>query len=154
MVDDEYIPVEDVAAMLKVTIRQANRYGEGANPRVRTRKAGNRKLYHRGDVELLADELGVAFKTRPQQTQAELIPPGEMLDLVRNLQDRLAGSQERLIVASHRIGELEGQLQQRLLPEEAATLRQQLADVEAERDKLKEELERKNQPWWRRFRNS
>src|SRR5919199_6388083 len=58
---DEFIPVERVAACLRVTPRHAHKAAQKAN--VRTRKAGRRLLYHRADVDRLADELGVAYRT-------------------------------------------------------------------------------------------
>jgi len=57
MAEEEYITVEDAAAILQTKTRQAHRYGEGPNARIRTRKAGRRKLFHRGDVEQLARDL-------------------------------------------------------------------------------------------------
>ncbi len=154
---DEYITVEEAASLLRVSIRQANRYGSGDNPRIRTRKAGKRILYHRGDVEALANDLGVAYKPIAKQQPVELLPPGDVLNLVRDLQ-------ERLMLTTRRIGELEALLQHRLLPEDADELqrklteaelllkyrpsfeevdelRRQLAQAEAERDILRAQLQ-------------
>jgi hypothetical protein len=52
---------------------------------------------------------------------------------------------------SRRVGELEGQLQSRLLPTDEANLRQELAAYEARVKALEEELERARRPWWRRL---
>ena len=150
MTDDEYIPVEEVAAMLGVKIRQAARYGE----RVRTKMVGRRMIYHRGDVQAIADERAAqqAAATRGEpykahvssQPRADIVPASELLNMVSDLQNKL-------LVMSHRVGELEGQLQQRLLPDEAAHLRETLAALEAERDTLRAELERMRRPWWKRL---
>jgi hypothetical protein len=143
---EEWLPVEEAAAILHVTVRQVNRYGQGDEPKLRTRKAGQRTLYYRHDVEQFARERGAEYvpETEPKQPGAELMPPGEMFDLIREMQDRL-------MAASRRVGELEGLLQMRLLPEDAEELRRRLAVAEAERDVLKREVEQRRKPWWKRL---
>src|SRR5690349_20053774 len=133
---EDWLKVEDAARILKLTVRQVNRYGQGNEPRLRTQKAGQRTLYYRADVEQLARERNVELipESSPEPS-AELMPPGEMFDLVRDMQDKL-------MLASRRVGELEGLLQMRLLPEDAEALRQGKAVAEAERDVLRQELER------------
>ena len=99
---DNWLTVEDAAAILRVTVRQVNRYGQGDDPKLRTRKAGQRTLYERSDVEQLARERGAEYvpEPKPEQPGADLMPPGELFDLVRDLQDKL-------MYASRRVGELE-----------------------------------------------
>ena len=143
---EEWITVVEAASILHVTVRQANRYGSGDKPKLRTRKAGQRTLYHRRDVEQLAHERGADYvpEPKPEQSGAELLPPGEMVDLIRDMQDKL-------MLASRRVGELEGILQMRLLPEDADALRRRVAAAEAERDFLQRELEKRSRPWWKRL---
>ena len=134
MDEDEYITVEAAAAILGVTTRQANRYGSGNPPRVRIQRAGRRILYHRGDVEALADELGAHRRlTPPPPTRADLIPAGEMLDYLRERDAQLEALQAQLRTAAHRIGELEGEL----------------AAIQAERDAIRQQLTAAPRPWWR-----
>jgi hypothetical protein len=78
-----YITVEEAAALLELSTRQVSRYGKGEGARLRTRRAGKRILYHRGDVESLARDLQVARTppplrpTPPQPTPSPLLPPLE-----------------------------------------------------------------------------
>ena len=80
MDDEEYMPVEEVARVLGVKPRQAHRYAEGPQPRIRTKRLGlhNRKMFHKGDVEALVTERRTAPAV--QQPKAELVPAGEMLN--------------------------------------------------------------------------
>ena len=143
---DEYIPVEEVAARLKVSVRQASRYGN----RVRTQRAGRRILYHREDVEQLADELGAEYRIDPPPARSDLLPPGEFLATIERLSSEVA----RL---SREKGQLEGTLQaqaqqQRQLTDTTQTLMQQLEAAEAERDTFKQQLDRiRRRSWWRRL---
>ena len=117
MADDDYITVEDAAAILGVTPRQANRYGSGNAPRIRTQRAGRRILYHRGDVEALADGLGAHRRLAPAQpARADLIPAGEMLDYLRERDARIDALQDRVSTLERENGELRGQLRALLGP--------------------------------------
>ncbi len=148
MADDEYITVEDAADILRVVPRQVNRYGNGPDARLRTRKAGRRVLYHRGDVETLADDLGVINKPRaPRPTAADLIPAGEVLQQWREREQehdrRVDDLQAQLNAAARRIGELEAQLQSRLAPEQERALRDELAAYKTQLSG--------GRPWWKRL---
>lgn len=80
---EEWIPVEDVAELLDVKTRQAHRYGEGANPRIRMKLVAGRKLFHRGDAEAVAAEKQATKVERPKQPRTELVPVSEMLTYIR-----------------------------------------------------------------------
>jgi hypothetical protein len=54
---DQYMPVEELAALLGLSPRQASRYGAGDAPKLRTRQLGKRILYHRDDAQRLRQEL-------------------------------------------------------------------------------------------------
>jgi hypothetical protein len=145
---DEWLTVEEAADRLQVSIRQANRYGHGDSPRLRTKRAGKRVLYHRGDVEQLADDLGVVYKPRPPELAVDLVPAGEMLNYLRERDQRIDQLTHELMMATRRIVELEHERDRRLLPEDGERLRQQLTLLEAERDALQVQFRR---PWWKRL---
>jgi hypothetical protein len=175
MQEEDYMPVEEAADLLRITTRQARRYQD----KVRSKVVGKRLLLHRGDISELArlknEELqarGEAQKYEERPKRTELIAPGEMLTYLREREAHAERLQQQLVQAAHRIGELESQLAQRLLPQEAAALRQQLADVQQERElvvqernqlqqhydhlqqdhqKLQQELIRLAKPWWKRL---
>ncbi len=141
---DDWITAEEAARILAISTRQAYRYAKGNPPKVRTMEAGRRLLFNRMDVQALAEELNSAY--RPRQSK-EVVDAGQMLDLVRSLQTDVAA-------AYRKIGELEGQLSQRLLPDDERNLRDDLATMRAqlqERDRQIEELKRLL-PWWARWR--
>ncbi|NNJ13339.1 helix-turn-helix domain-containing protein [Chloroflexales bacterium ZM16-3] len=79
----DYITIEEVAALLDLSSRQASRYGKGEGARLRTRQAGKRILYHRGDVESLARDFQVARtpppprESPPTPEASPLLPPLE-----------------------------------------------------------------------------
>ena len=155
-----YIPVEDVAELLGVSKRQATRYAE----KVRTQQDGRRIMYHRGDVERLAQERDVKHD-RPLAVHTEVIPPGRLLDIItQQQQDNMRISREngelgeRLKAEQQRADQAE-QSQRQLLEDKDETSRQMslaqtradAAETEAER--LRGELEQARRSWWRRFFN-
>ena len=137
MADEPYITVEDASAILRVTTRQVNRYGSGEHPRLRTRRAGKRVLYHREDVEALADEIDSAHRLAPPPApRTDLVPAGDMLEYIRERDARLEVLQGQLVQAAA----------------ENATLRSQLQAVTEERDRIRGLLESADKrPWWRRL---
>src|SRR5919199_5473165 len=92
----EYIPVETVASILRVSVRHASRFAD----RVRTERAGKRILFHRGDVEELAREIGADNKPLVPPL-VELVPAGEMLASFEQ-------QQQQLVALSHEVGRLQG----------------------------------------------
>ncbi len=135
MTDEPYITVEDAAAVLHVTTRQVNRYGSGDSPKLRTKRAGKRVLYHREDVEALADELDSVHRIAPPPApRTDLVPAGEMLEYIRERDARLEQVQMQLTAAARENGEL----------------RAQLAAVTEERDRIRGLLEAADKrPWWK-----
>ncbi len=168
-----YIPVEDVADLLGVSQRQATRYAK----KVRTQQDGRRIMYHRADVERLAQERGVKHD-RPLAVQTEVIPPGRLLDIITQQQrelDRLNRDNGRLQQQVETAEQQQRQLQldtdetRRQLAEfeerakaaeatavEAERLRQELvAELETAatmRDALADEVAQLlRRSWWRRL---
>ncbi len=160
MTDDdavEWLPVEDAARRLNVSIRQTQRYGNGENARLRIRRAGRRDMYHAGDVDELAVDLGAARRAKDTSPRTA-VAKGEVLPASQ--------VQAQLIEASRNIGYLQGTIEQlqhaldetRRQLDDSAAVRQQLHDaetriaaLEAERDTLRTVLERETpqrQPWW------
>lgn len=97
-----YIQVEEVSSILGVSLRQATRYAS----KVRTQQDGRRILYHRADVEKLAQERDTKHD-RPLAVHTEVMPPGRLLDIITQLQHDNA-----------RLNHENGQLGERLLSQE------------------------------------
>jgi hypothetical protein len=109
--DDVFIPVEEAAALLKMTPRNVNRYGHEG--KIATKKVGKRVLYSRVDVELLAEELNVELRAElPVTSKAELMPVGEMLQYVRERDQQLKELQAQLVAAAAEIGRLQERVAQ------------------------------------------
>ena len=153
-----YIQVEDVAELLGVSKRQATRYAE----KVRTQQDGRRIMYHRADVEKLAQERG-AKQDRPLAVHTEVLPPGRLLDMLTQQQHEIARLSrdngqlaERLQTQQQRMEQADHD-RQKLLEDKDETSRQvslaqtraDAAETEAER--LRGELERMRRSWWRRL---
>ncbi len=147
MADEEYISVEEVAAVMGLSIRQASRYAS----KVRTERINQRVLFHRGDVmeqarlkgiEQEARERAATYQPKPQKT--DLVPAGDMLEYIRERDRQLTEVQAQLNQALLEIGRLQGQLT------EHQHIRQQLTDIQAERDELRQAIHRA-QPFWRRW---
>ncbi len=147
MADEEYISVEEVAAIMGLSVRQASRYAA----KVRTERINQRVLFHRDDVMEQARLKGIEHEAReraatyqPKPTKTDLVPAGEMLEYIRERDRQLAEVQAQLNQALLEIGRLQGQLT------DHQQIRQQLTDIQSERDELKQAMERAR-PWWRRI---
>ena len=145
MAESEYITVEAASAALNVTTRQVNRYGKGEPPKIRTQRAGKRLLYHAGDVDALADELGTVRSVAPPVAKAELVPLGEMLQYQREREQDHARHvndlQGQLIQAAKRVGELEAQLVSRPLLDDHTALRAERDALAVENERLRAEVQ-------------
>lgn len=162
--NDDYIPVEEAASILRLGERQTRNYG--AKGLIKTKRAGQRVVFHRGDVEALAEELGASLKPRPKSAQMEMIPPGEIFNYIQQRDQQVAELQDRLNQAALRIGQLQGELEAgRLLLEDKQRIQQRLESLEKDHEHLQQEreawlqekaqieaeLEHERQPWWRKF---
>lgn len=153
-----YVPVGEVADLLGVSQRQATRYAS----KVRTQQDGRRILYHRGDVEQLAQERG-AKHDRPLAVHTEVMPQGEIADLLRETHakneqlNQQVGRLTGLLDAQQQRAQLAEQTQRQLSVDIDETRRQRdelearAAAAEAERDQLRAELEQVRRSWWQRL---
>ncbi len=134
--EEQYISVEEAADILKVSTRMVNKYGH--EEKIQTRKAGKRILYLRSDVEALAEELGVDMRPAPREPKMDLVPAGEMLEYLRERDNRNEQLQAQLVAAAAEIGALRERLeQQKVLTEDNTALRERIAYLE--------------RPWWKRL---
>ncbi len=147
--DGRYITVQEAQDILHVSARQVQYHA--ANERIRSKKQGRRLLVHEGDVLQLAEELGSDLKKDPQPSVEMVHDQGPLIDYMRE-------KDQQLLLMSRRIGELEGLLQQRLLPEDEQGLRERLMEAEMRARLLEEELKRLREtsqplqePWWKRI---
>ncbi len=141
--DEAYsLTVEEVATLLCVSKRQAHRYGAGDQPRIRTQMVDGRKLFHKEDTEALVSERWSMPHAKP--IRAELVPASEMLNYIRERDTQLERVQNQLNQALIEIGRLQGQLDQRLLPEDANRLRERIAELEVQ-------LAKQQRPFWKRL---
>lgn len=155
---DDWITVEEAAAILRRSTRQVHRLASEEN-RIRTEKVSYRKLFYRPDVERLAVELRSADAPPPKPRQ-ELVIPSDMLDYLREKDQQIAQTQTQLQQAMLTIGKLQAEVERRVLPEDVEQLRAQLAQMETERAALQEQLAAAQAaqeeaarplPWWRRL---
>jgi hypothetical protein len=140
--DERYISLEDAQKILRVTVRQVHRHV--ADGRIRSRKAGRHTQLAAADVEALAEQLGSAQR-KPAVQEGEVL--AENTEVMRYLREK----DQHIMMLSRRVGELEGLLQVRMLPEDEAALRQELADARAETERFRQELEQARRPWWKRL---
>jgi hypothetical protein len=122
---DKYITAEKAAAALSVSERTIYRYGETGQ--IRTRKSGRRTMFNAGDVAQIAEDM---------EQQRRGPDPDEVQKLQGELQQ-----------ANYRIGYLQAQLEQRLLPDHARQIQDELATAKAERDQLAQQISRLSAPW-------
>jgi hypothetical protein len=135
MDDDLYITVEETAARLRLSPRQASRYAD----KVRTRRSGKRTMYHADDVDALAQSMHVDYRP-PPIPRAELAPASVMMDRMREQEDRIAH-------LSREVGRLEGVLAERERVQHVLT-----SDLQSQLNEAREELARlTRKPWWKRL---
>ena len=116
MSNDEWMRSSEAQSYLGRTDRQLRRYVSSG--RVRSRTRGGRVEYNRADLDTLRGEL--KEDPRPQAPDQQIVPAGELLGYIRELQEIVSNS-------AAREGYLRAQLEQRLaLPDERA-LRDELA---------------------------
>lgn len=144
MSDDQWIGIHEAAQRLNAAPRSVYRWAEPPHARLRKRKAGHRVVFNAADVDELARDLGAELRPRPAPP-VDLLPAGELMQRV----DSLIG---QLNAASYRLGALETQLEaQKLLPQQAESLRAERDQARAERDAARAELEALRatlRPWW------
>lgn len=109
MEDQEWLTAEQVAETLRISLRHAYRYSEDG--KIVTRKASRRIQFSRASVEELAAELNVEIKLPARPAKTDLLPASELLEYLKQVQDHLN-------TALLSISRLQGQLDQRLLPED------------------------------------
>jgi hypothetical protein len=139
---NDYIHVDEARSILRVTARQVQRHA--AKGRVRSRRVGRRLELHRADIEALAEELGA--EDRPA-----LVHEGELLADSGAMLDYLREKDQQILFLSRRVGELEGQAHNQLLPAGEALLRQELAEAQARTKTLEAENSRLRRSWWARL---
>jgi hypothetical protein len=133
---ENWITVTEAAAILRMTARQVNRYGNLG--RLRTRRAGRRILYLAADVATLADELRVDI--RPEPTTSLAVPLRELLQHLQARDRQLEDAQQRVEEALARIERQTNQQRQIRDPaQERAELRELLQEVLAERDQIRQQ---------------
>ena len=125
---DEWIDIEEASRRMRRTSRQVRRYVERG--RVQSRKRGVRVEYLASDIEAIAAEL--PQDSRPR-VESQVMARGEMLTIVDKLQQQLAE-------AAAREGYLRAQLDQRPALTDTQLMRDELAQVRAERDVLQSRI--------------
>jgi hypothetical protein len=138
--EETWLEADQAARRLSRTERQVYRYGQ--EQKVRTRRYGRRLQYHAGDVETLAERLGVDNEARPIVPRQDIMPPGVMLDYLRERDRELAESQRRLEQAAIELGAARQEIGRRQLVD------QELDTVRSERDQLRVQIA-ELQPWRR-----
>lgn len=130
MSNDEWINATEAQAYIGRTDRQLRRYAQQG--RVRTRKRGGRVEYARADLDLVRESMPDDPEPRGNQ---QIVPAGELLGYVRELQEQLQQS-------AAREGYLRAQLEQRLALPDERTLRDELAQERHHRATLEAEIRR------------
>lgn len=142
---ENWISVTEAAAILRMTPRQVNRYGNVG--RLHTRRAGRRILYLASDVAALANELRVDI--RPEPTTSLAVPLRELLEHLRTRDRQLEDAQQRVEDALARIERQTNQQRQLRDPaQERDELRELLQEVLAERDEIRrQQRQMRSIPW-------
>lgn len=129
--NDEWMRSSEAQRYLERTDRQLRRYTQSG--RLRTRVVSGRIQYHRGDLQQLRSEL--IQDTRLHAPEQQIIPAGELLNYIRELQQQIAE-------AAAREGALRAMLESRPKLEDQQILQQQLTEERARRESLEGERKR------------
>jgi hypothetical protein len=136
--ENQWLRGEEAAARLGISERSIQRYAGEGRGKIRTRKyqGSNRYWYYRPDVEVLAEELGVARRppSVPKQPKQELIPAGEMLGYLRQRDEQLAEAQQALQAAALELGQARAEIARRQIVDG------QVQAVSAERDEMRRRI--------------
>jgi excisionase family DNA binding protein len=82
MAQDKYITAEEAAPILNCSVRHVYRYGHAG--KLQTKQVGRRIFFSRDHVMTLARTLQA-----PPPTKADLMPPGEFLNHIKDLEGQL-----------------------------------------------------------------
>lgn len=137
--NEEWLGAQQAQAYVGRTDRQLRRYAERG--RVRTRKRGGRVEYSRADLDTIRETIEEDTAPRAQQ---QIVPAGELMTYVRELQEQLQQS-------AAREGYLRSQLEQRLALMDERTLRDELAAERANRAAIETQLsqvQRRSRTGW------
>ena len=133
--DQTWLDPHEAAERLNRTERQVYRYGKEG--RVTTRRHGRRTQFLAADVEKLAAELGAADEPRsPKPPRLELMEPGAVLDSFNRYLESLEEKNRQIQELMYRLGQQDTELQRRLLPEDAESLRQRAEETDTLRQQL------------------
>jgi hypothetical protein len=127
--NDQWMSSREAQAYIGRTDRQLRRYAERG--RVRTRTSAGRVQYHRGDLDQVRAELPP--DDRPKGPETQIVPAGELAEMVRELQREIAA-------AAAREGFLRGQLEQRPRLEDQQALQAQIAEERINRQLAERQL--------------
>jgi uncharacterized membrane protein len=140
--EQEWITAAEAATVLRVGVRQVHRYGE--QEQLVTRRAGRRVLFSRTSVEKLATELAVDVKPEtPQTARHDIVQPSELLTYLRERDQQLEATRERLEQALLEVGRLQARVQ---IAEAEVQRLQAPATETAQTAETAQPL-----PWWKRL---
>ncbi len=148
--EEKYVALQEAQEILRHSQRQVQYYVSGG--KIRSRKAGRRLMLLQEDVQRMADENGAHLKEPPKPTVEMLPDTGPLIDYLRE-------KDSQIVHMARRIGELEAQLEQRLIPEDASVLREELAVAKYRIQELERQAQvqeqiaqaEERQPWWKRL---
>lgn len=126
----EWMSSAEAQRVLRRTPRQLRRYVESG--RLRSRRLGTRVVYLRADVEHLVTQLPLDLPDSAPEVQ--LVPAGELLDYIRELQERIEGYAAR---EAH----LRAQLETRPQLDDTQRLAVELARAQTERAAVQQQLD-------------
>ena len=133
--NEQWLTIQEAAETLGVSLRQCYRFVEAGQ--LPAKKIGRRQMIHLSDIDNLASELGISRRDpKPKddrRVQVVQQSDNEIAQVIRQLQDELR-------VAYLTIGELRGEMKQRLLPDEEREIRQKATEWEVHAKTLEQQL--------------